>query len=214
VIAFGQETDTDDCTGSVVREAAAPSPAAIAAALPSLTGVIQQLPPAYSAKQVDGKRAYAAARRGRPLELAPVTVLVHQWDAQGLEDAKLRAVITCGSGTYVRALARDLGRLTQSAAHLAALRRVRSGPFDVHNAVDWDELRGGHARIIAPLSALAALPREVLDDVALEAVRHGRTVGAHVEGPWAALVAPDGTLAAIGHRSDDGWQPRVVLANA
>lgn len=214
VIAFGSETRTDDGTGSVTREAAAPSPDAIAAGIPLLTGAVEQLPPAYSAKQVDGKRAYAAARRGRPLELAPVTVHVHEWVSKGYEDGKLRVVITCGSGTYIRALARDLGRLAQSAAHVASLRRVRSGPFHVSDAVDWDALRSGRARIISPLAALAGLPHEVLDDAALQAVRHGRTVGAHVEGTRAALVAPDGTLAAIGHRSDDGWQPRVVLADA
>jgi tRNA pseudouridine55 synthase len=214
LIAFGAETDTDDCTGATVRESSPPTLEAIAAALPLLTGDIRQLPPAYSAKQVDGKRAYAAARRGRPLELAPVTVRVDAWESTGYDNGMLRVVITCGSGTYIRALARDLGRLTQSAAHLALLRRVRSGPFEVRDAVDWDALRSGRARIISPLASLVGLPHEVLDDAGMEAVRHGRAVGAHVEGSRAALVAPDGTLAAIGHRSDDGWQPRVVLANA
>jgi tRNA pseudouridine55 synthase len=214
VIAFGAETDTDDCTGSVLREAPEPSPDAITAALPSLTGAIQQMPPTYSAKQVGGTRAYAAARRGRPLDLASVTVHVHGWDPTGYEAGKFRAVISCAGGTYIRALARDLGRLVQSAAHLAALRRVRSGPFHVTDAVAWDDLLGGRARLISPLAALADLPREVLDDAALQQVRHGRTVGAHVPGIRAALVAPDGTLAAVGDRSDDCWQPRVVLADA
>lgn len=140
-IRFGAETDTDDCTGAVIREAAAPPPDAVTGAIPSLTGEILQVPPAYSAKSVDGTRAYDAARQGEPLDLPPVPVRVDGWTIRAARPSEMDVTITCGSGTYIRALARDLGRSTGSAAHLSALRRVRSGPFDVSDAVTMDQLR-------------------------------------------------------------------------
>lgn len=140
-IRFGAETDTDDCTGSLVREAALPSHDAIHAAIPSLTGRIQQVPPAFSAKSVDGVRAYDAARRGEPVELKPVEVEVHSWEIEAEREAEIDVTLTCGTGTYIRALARDLGRATGSAAHLTSLRRIRSGPFDVGDAATLDTIR-------------------------------------------------------------------------
>lgn len=139
-IQFGAETETDDSTGSVVRTAPMPATEAVRAAIRSLTGVISQVPPAYSAKSVEGTRAYDAARRGEPLELAAVNVRVDSWQLNKVGDDFVHATITCGSGTYVRALARDLGRLTSSAAHLSALRRVRIGEFDLTDATPLAEL--------------------------------------------------------------------------
>jgi tRNA pseudouridine55 synthase len=133
-IKFGEETDTDDATGTVIRTAALPREIDISPAVNALTGTISQVPPAYSAKSVDGTRAYDAARRGRPLDLAAVDVTVHRWELGELSDDSLSAVITCSGGTYIRALARDLGRLISSAAHLRSLRRTRVGPFDVRDA--------------------------------------------------------------------------------
>ncbi|MGI8617643.1 MAG: tRNA pseudouridine(55) synthase TruB [Gemmatimonadaceae bacterium] len=140
VIAFGTETDTDDATGAVTRSAPPPSEADVRAAIVTLTGVIQQVPPAYSAKKVAGKRAYEAARSGEVMELAPATVVVHRWDPGTFTGDMLAATITCGGGTYIRALARDLGRASGSAAHLGALRRTRTGNFDVADAVSADLL--------------------------------------------------------------------------
>jgi tRNA pseudouridine55 synthase len=140
VIKFGDETDTDDSTGTVIRSGAAPAQAAIKAAVASLTGKVSQIPPAYSAKSVDGTRAYDAARRGEPLELRPVDVEVYSWDEIRFEDESVAATITCSGGTYIRSLARDLGRLTSSAAHLESLRRTRVGPFDVKAAPTLESL--------------------------------------------------------------------------
>jgi tRNA pseudouridine55 synthase len=134
-IRFGAETGTDDSTGPVVRTAPVPAMDAIERAIRSLTGRISQVPPAYSAKSVDGTRAYDAARRGEPLDLEPVEVRVDSWELEEMGDDFVRATITCGSGTYIRALARDLGRLTSSAAHLSALRRIRIGDFDLSGAI-------------------------------------------------------------------------------
>lgn len=141
-IRFGSETDTDDCTGTVIRSAAAPSSASIDAAILNLTGDIDQVPPDYSAKSVDGTRAYAAARKGVALSLDPVKVRVNEWLIRDRSQDAIDVTISCGSGTYIRALARDLGRLTESAAHLASLRRIKSGPFDVSDAHTLDKLKG------------------------------------------------------------------------
>lgn len=140
-IRFGTEMDTDDCTGVVVREAGLPERDAIAGGIVTLTGKIAQVPPAFSAKSVDGVRAYDAARRGDQMELKPVEVEVREWLVREQRDSEIDVTITCGSGTYIRALARDLGRNAGSAAHLSALRRVRSGPFEVKDAATLDCLR-------------------------------------------------------------------------
>ncbi|MGI9140947.1 MAG: tRNA pseudouridine(55) synthase TruB [Gemmatimonadaceae bacterium] len=140
VISFGAETDTDDSTGEVTRSAPPPAEADVRAAVVTLTGDIMQVPPAYSAKKVAGKRAYEAARAGEELELAPARVSVHGWDIGSFASDTMAATITCGGGTYIRALARDLGRASGSAAHLASLRRTRIGAFDVSDAVSADDL--------------------------------------------------------------------------
>lgn len=139
-ITFGTETDTDDETGAVTRSAELPREAGVRAAIRTLTGSISQIPPAYSAKSIAGVRAYDGARRGEPLELAPVTVTVHEWDIRAIDASSVRAVITCSGGTYIRGLARDLGRAASSAAHLSSLRRTGVGEFHVRDAFSLDRL--------------------------------------------------------------------------
>lgn len=157
-IRFGSETDTDDCTGTVAREAAFPGFDAIRSAIPGLAGTIMQVPPAYSAKSVDGTRAYDAARQGTPLELAPVEVTVYKWEvlADREPERELDVRITCGTGTYVRALARDLGRAVGSAAHLASLRRTRCGPFDIADAVTVEAMKASAPPLLT-LSVVASV---------------------------------------------------------
>lgn len=140
-ITFGAETETDDVTGITVATAPLPERERVLAAVAQLTGEIEQTPPAYSAKKVGGRVAYDAARSGQPLALAPARVVVHRWTVRALTGDALQASITCGGGTYIRALARDLGRAAGSAAHLTALRRTRSGSFDVADATPLDALR-------------------------------------------------------------------------
>jgi tRNA pseudouridine55 synthase len=147
VISFGEETDTDDATGTVIRTADAPTEADVKSAISNLCGPVSQVPPAYSAKSVDGTRAYDAARRGEPLDLPAVDVTVHSWQLGPYTDGRLSAVITCSGGTYIRALARDLGRLTSSAAHLSSLRRTRAGHFDVAQAATLETLSNDPARV-------------------------------------------------------------------
>ena len=210
-IRFGIETDSGDFTGAPIRDAPLPQRSRVDDGIAKLTGTIEQVPPAYSAKQVDGVRAYAAARRGTPLVLRAATVVVHQWEIRGDRGSEIDVVITCGSGTYVRSLARDLGVLSGSAAHLASLRRTRSGPFDVERAATIDRLRAGSVDVLPSRTAVPGLPAELLTDVEAQRVSHGQPVPARADGARAALVRDDGALVAIADRNGDDWQPRLVL---
>ena len=213
MIAFGASTDTDDVTGTVVAQAALPEESVIRAAIPELTGILEQRPPAYSARHVGGRRAYQIAREGAEPLLEPTTVTVHSWDVESVTPSTLTATITCSSGTYIRALARDLGARCGSAAHLAELRRTRIGPFDVTNAVPPDD--SAAATLLAPADALGDMPRQLLSGSDVELVRHGRAVAADIDDAHqAALIAPDGALIAVAERDGEWWQPRVVLNGA
>jgi len=211
-IAFGAETTTDDHTGEITRVAALPEAEEVDRAIQSLTGSLLQTPPDYSAKQVAGRRAYAAARAGTPLALEPVPVVVHSWQICRRTEAELDVTITCGGGTYVRALARDLGRATSSAAHLTALRRVRSGPFDLANAVTIDDLDRDRATALRPLRlAIPHLPTQQLGEEDLRRVRHGNAIASRIEGPLAAMVDADDHLVAIGRSENGMLRPSLVL---
>jgi len=211
-IELGRETTTDDLHGETVRVAAPPSDEAITEAIRCLTGTLDQMPPAFSAKRVAGRRAYEAARAGEALELAPARVTVFGWSDVGRVGNTLRATIACGGGTYIRALARDLGRLTGSAAHLTALRRVRSGPFQVGEALTLDALRDGTAGLRPALDALPTIPHVVLDGEDAERVLRGLTVERAADAARAALVdGRSGALVAFAGADGARWQPRVVM---
>lgn len=227
VIRFGAETETEDLHGAISREAPLPPRSALLAALPSLTGVLQQVPPAYSAKRVEGRRAYELARAGEAVALEPVTIRVHRWDVIELLDAagdaiaagsepdvpvrEARVRVSCGGGTYVRSLARDLARHVGSAAHLTALRRVRSGPFGVDEALSVADLTEGRVRLRPALAALPGFPLQALVPEEVARIVRGIDVVASVEGTWGALTNEDGALVALAERRADRWQPRVVM---
>ena len=213
-IRFGAETTTDDLTGEVTREAELPSSEAVDRAIISLTGAISQRPPDYSAKKVAGRRAYTAARAGAPLELAPVEVTVHEWQVSRRSASEIDVTITCGSGTYIRALARDLGREVGSAAHLTALRRTRSGVFDVANATTIEELERDGPSLLPLRSAIPQLPAQTLSSEESQRVRHGSTITAQDTAEVIALLGADGDLVAIAHRDGDVLQPRLVMQDA
>jgi tRNA pseudouridine55 synthase len=211
-IALGRETETDDLEGATVREAPAPPDEAIATAVATLTGHLAQVPPAYSAKRVAGRRAYEAARAGDVLELQPSPVHVHEWRDVVRDGEELRATIVCGGGTYIRALARDLGRLTGSAAHLSALRRVRSGPFYVADAASLEMIRAGHAVLRPALDALPTIPHVRLAGDDAERVLRGMAVAREGTADRAALVDErSGALVAFAEGDGPRWQPRVVM---
>jgi tRNA pseudouridine55 synthase len=208
-----------------VREGGLPSRAALTSAARGFLGEIEQVPPAYSAKHVDGKRSYELARAGVAVELQAVRVTVHalELDAfEGTEDsvAQCRMRVSCGGGTYVRSLARDLARAVGSAAHLSALRRLKAGIFSVERAVSLEALQAGTVAILPALEALAGYTRQELTRDEVAHVARGIDVEARVAGECAALVvavegASDPVLVAYAERrtaeKGDRWQPRVVM---
>ena len=219
-IQFGFETNTDDSTGVETRSGAAPDWGTLHSAIEALTGNLAQIPPAFSAKHVNGERAYAMARRGESVELAPVNVVVHQWAVSARTDTTLTATITCGGGTYVRALARDLGRLVGSAAHCGALRRIRSGACDVRDALSIGLLvRGaladGVIALRSPLPALQDMTTVFVDAAQEFDIRNGRSIAALQEGARAVLVDRAGDIVSIAMRTEmNRWQPRLVIPAA
>ncbi len=166
-VSWGAETDTDDTEGRVVaRSEDRPEAAAIEALLPRFTGTILQVPPRFSAIKIQGERAYDLARDGETVELQPRQVEIDRLALVGHEDGRSVFEAECGKGTYVRAIARDLGRALGCLGHVATLRRTRVGPFAEADAVSVETLRdlaerapGELAGLLHPVqSALDAIP--------------------------------------------------------
>lgn len=218
-VRFGATSTTDDPEGEVAETGARTDRAALLAALPTQTGEIEQIPPAASAVHVDGERAYRRFRRGEDVTVPSRRVIVHGIDLMRFDDATQTAEldVRCGSGTYVRSIARDLGAALGCGAHLTALRRTAVGPFDVDAAAAPDAIAAAEPGTVAwlpPAAAAAALPQRHLEPAELDAVRHGRAVPAAVgeTGPVALLA--DGELIAIGDVADLSIRPRIVLEPA
>jgi len=215
-VCWGEERDTDDIEGRVTATSdQRPTREAIEALLPRFTGVIQQTPPRYSAIKIQGERAYDLARDGEVVELAPRPVEIHHLALVDQPDSD-KAVFEaeCGKGTYVRALARDLGNQLGVGAHLIALRREAIGSLVVEDAVPLEQL--GPAALLSPQSVLRDLPSVDLDETERKAVVHGRAVkdsGAAGQRAGGAVVAlmGGGELIAVA-QAEDGWlRPTVVL---
>jgi tRNA pseudouridine55 synthase len=217
-IRLGAATDTDDSTGAILSEVDAMhiERSAVDGALVRMTGTVMQRPPTYSAKKVAGERAYAAARAGRALDLAPVPVRIDELRVLNFDLPELDVQVSCGSGTYIRAIARDLGEALGVGGHLTALRRTRVGGHSVDDALSLDDLgddRRVEAAVKSAAAALTGMPQVTLDDEQLVHIRHGRPV--HFEhpatdGPVALLHS--GALVAIGHSTGSEIRPRKVFA--
>lgn len=227
-VKFGAETDTEDLLGSIVREDALPRRSELLENLRYFQGPIWQRPPAYSAKRVGGKRAYELARAGREVVLEEAGVNIHRIDVLELvlaEDARVAEAsirVVCGGGTYIRSLARDWASMSQSAAHLVALRRLATGPFRVEDAVTLEDLRERRATLRPALDALPGFPVQALSEEELAKIVRGIDVPATVAGDWGALVRHDApVLVALAQRrghawepAGERWQPRVVMREA
>lgn len=214
---LGVRTSTDDATGEVIQHPAAaalepPTRAAVETALQAFLGPQRQRPPAYSAKRVGGERSYARARRGETVELAEVDVEVHALELVRYQWPELEFRAVVGPGTYIRALARDLGDRLGTGAHLIALRREAIGALQVRDAVPLDRVGPGALR--QPLEVLGHLPRLDVSETEARAIGYGqavsRTGGQGETGPVAA-VAPGERLVAVGEIRDGGFHPAVVL---
>ncbi len=188
-VAFGAETDTLDLEGKVVAESAArPSLAQLQAVLGQFTGLIEQVPPAYSALMVDGQRAYNRARAGEAVELKPRTVNVHSLlinsssSLLGEELAEITLLAHVTKGTYIRSLARDIARALGTFGHVTMLRRLRAGPFGLSQAISLDKLNetgkgAALENVILPLEAgLDDIPALDLGPEQASMVRQGRVL--------------------------------------
>ena len=154
-VTFGVETDTDDAEGRIVSQSEArPSEQQILSALPKFTGAITQVPPRYSAIKIDGERAYDLARGGEAVELQPRIVEIHTLTLLSFDGQSAVLEAECGKGTYVRAIARDLGRALGCFGYVTALRRTRVGPFTEADAVTLPSLE---ADVFAPAAALKSV---------------------------------------------------------
>jgi tRNA pseudouridine55 synthase len=188
VVQLGVRSDTGDPEGTLEPvDAPLPEPAALADACAELTGVIAQVPPATSAIKVDGKRAYALARAGVAVDMPSRDVQVHALEVIEYDPESGRAVldIRCSKGTYVRALARDLGEALGCGAYCAELRRLAIGHLPIEragtlDAVAADPLGGGWRMSCG--DALAHLPARELQSAERDALLHGRAIEAHGEG--------------------------------
>jgi tRNA pseudouridine55 synthase len=226
-IRFGFATTTDDADGDPLTSPSPhlPSSSSIRAALDETVGPFEQLPPRYSAKRVDGKKAYDLARQDKPMELKRASVALHEWTWLGLEGDLLRISMSVSAGFYVRSLARDLGERLGCPAHLEALRRTRSGPFDLLNALPLAEAErlgsGVESHLISMADALSDLPSVVLSEGGLVRVRFGNPVGPQlVDGAWVPasdlvqrirLLGPDGALIALADLRGGLLHPSTVL---
>ena len=211
-VRLGFATDTDDRTGTPLgppADVAALDPAAVADAVAALEGAQRQRPPRYSAKHVEGERSYRLARRGVAVELAESAVVVHRIEllSSALPELVFRATVS--AGTYVRALARDLGERLGVGGHLTALRREAIGVLRVEDAVP---LGGIDASALRPARAvLGHLPALELDEPGRAAVSHGRALLGEGVPPGDVALTFGGELVAIA-RAGDGWlRPSVVL---
>jgi tRNA pseudouridine55 synthase len=220
VARLGVSTDTEDREGTVLEETSAWTGVTVQAvedALGELRGDIVQTPPAFSAKKVGGIASHRRARRGQPVELAPQHVKVHELVLTDLDLPRVGFHVRCSSGTYVRSLARDLGRALGVGAHLVGLRRTAVGSFSVSSALPAARL--DHARRVedvwmTPLEALAHLPRVELSSAEVAAVRHGRPVPAVGGGPTGPAAATFGDrLVAVGEVTGTLFRPRKVFAD-
>jgi tRNA pseudouridine55 synthase len=203
-IQWGAETDSDDADGQIVaRSDVRPEINAILTALPHFTGTILQTPPAYSAIKINGERAYDIARDGETPELSPRPVTIHELTMTefGADDATFEA--RCGKGTYVRAIARDLGRVLGCLGHVSALRRTRVGPFSETDAVALTHIEDASVpdamrRVEA---GLLELPQVVVDRDSAARLRRGQSIllrGRDAPGEGAAYACCGGVVVAIG----------------
>jgi tRNA pseudouridine55 synthase len=219
-LSIGVSTTTDDAEGEVLGEVdpakvAGITDAAIAAEIGKLTGPIQQVPSAVSAVKIDGKRAYARVRAGEDVVLPPRPVTVYRFDLLAIrreaDHLELDAVVECSSGTYVRALARDLGAALGVGGHLSALRRTTVGPFTLAKARTLEALEEAPELSLDLDSAVAAaFPRRDVDRNTARAVQFGQTVpAAGIDGTY-GVFDPDGKVIALA-ADDEGVTRSVVV---
>lgn len=219
-VAWGSQTDTDDTEGKVVATSQQrPDEAAIAALLPRFTGTIQQVPPKFSAIKIAGERAYDLARDGEEVELEARPVEIDSLVIVSHDGATTTFEAECGKGTYVRAIARDLGLALGCLGHVAHLRRTRVGPFSVGEAVTADALRespeAAAAALLPVAAALALIPEIAVHRDAALRLKRGQSVllrgrDAPIEAE-AVYASSGGVLIATGSIEQGEFVPHRVF---
>jgi len=211
---LGVQTTTDDAEGDVVatRDASSVTDADLADVVAMFVGDIEQVPAAVSAVKVNGARAYALARKGEPVRLAARPVHVSRFDVVGRNGDDVDVCVSCSTGTYVRALARDVGERLGVGAHLTRLRRTRVGAFGLDQAKTLDEVAACFDLVGLDDAVTTAFPRVDVDD---EAVRRlclgqrvesaGLPVGVH------GVFGPDGHVVALAEERDHRLKTLVVF---
>ncbi|GAA1358862.1 tRNA pseudouridine(55) synthase TruB [Arthrobacter rhombi] len=221
-IRLGENTVTDDAEGELLeaRIAAAVTPEQIHQGVAELTGDIDQVPSSVSAIKVNGERSYARVRSGEDVDLParPVTVSrfeVH--DIRRLRGGKIQDVdvtVECSSGTYIRALARDLGEGLGVGGHLTALRRTRVGPYGIEGARTMEELADGFSMLALDDAARALFPNRELSAEEATELSFGRRIAPNEGQEVTAAFAPDGTCVALLKNKADAAKPEIVFATA
>lgn len=219
-VTLGAASDTDDPTGIVTPLAGArpPKESRVRKALAGFVGDIQQVPPAHSAVHVEGRRAYKLARAGETPDLAARTVTVHSIELLAYAYPSAELDVRCGSGTYIRALARDLGAALGCGGYCSRLIRMAVGPFTLDRAVAPEQVDLSR-HLLPPTAALGEMPRVRLDAAACAAVAKGQAVAlanppATATGAELAALDEAGRLVAIGVLADGGatFRPGKVFA--
>jgi tRNA pseudouridine55 synthase len=217
---LGARSDTDDADGTVtpVPGATAPSGEQLQETLKSFVGQIEQVPPAYSALKLGGKRAHDLARRGEEVPLAPRTVRVDAVRLLGYEWPFADVEIDCGKGTYIRSIARDLGEKLGCGGLVETLRRTRVGPFTAEQGVEMEVSPDeGRANLLPMETATDGLHRWRLDAEETVRFRQGQPIQKRHGGRWTisdtiAVLDHAGQLVGIGNAEQPGWlKPVVVL---
>jgi tRNA pseudouridine55 synthase len=217
-IRLGQTTVTDDAEGDVVeeRDAGGVADDAVAEAIAALTGDILQVPSSVSAVKVDGVRSYARVRSGEEVALAPRPVTVSRFDVVARRGSDLDVRVTCTSGTYVRALARDLGAALGVGGHLTALRRTRVGTFGLDQARTLEQLEDGFDAAVIPLDEAVAATFTRRDLTAEEAVAlsYGKKLVPSAVPGLVGAFDPEGRCVALVEDVGDVARPQVVFRPA
>ena len=221
-VRLGQATVTDDADGDVVSSASAAglTDETVRTAMSAFFGEIAQVPSSVSAIKVDGRRSYERVRAGDAVELAARAVTVARFEALDLRRAgdllDVDVAVTCSSGTYVRALARDLGAALSVGGHLTALRRTRVGPFTVDQARTLDELTALDDPVTLPLAdaVRASMPVRIVDADEVRALSYGQALAARNEARVHGAVSADGTVVALLRETDGVARPVLVFSAA
>jgi tRNA pseudouridine55 synthase len=215
VVRLGVTTTTDDAEGEVTAEADGGakqvSDEAIAAAMTALTGDILQVPSAVSAIKVDGVRAYKRVRDGEAVHLAPRKVTIASFDLVERRGVDLEVSVTCSTGTYIRALARDLGDALAVGAHLTALRRTRVGGFGIGQARTLEQLEKDLSLIPLAEAVAKAFPKVDVSEGEAERIAHGQRLVLELPAGPTGVFAPDGSVVALVEDRDGVAQPICVF---